>query len=286
MFELKTRVVDTVFNLMSDKAIAGRPSWSTDFHQSLNRNTGLTYGSTIKRHIDLLDNTGIDVALLLSPQLGRQGDEGAWSLNPLYVIEAVNLHPDRFRGVVGIDPYSGRRGLHELRVLVENYGFVAAQAYPHWFGRAIDDSIWYPFAALCEELCIPLQTQAGRCLVYDTKRPRPNVGQPATIDRLACDFPDLAIVGTHTGWPWIEEMIAVADKHPNVYISIDAYAPKYLAPSLRHYINSWGVGKVMFGTDWPVIDPKRALREVRELGLSGDALEALLWRTAEKVYCV
>ena len=35
------------------------------------------------------------------------------------------------------------------------------------------------------------------------------------LDTVALDFPELKLVGAHTGCPWTEEMIAVAYKHPN-----------------------------------------------------------------------
>jgi predicted TIM-barrel fold metal-dependent hydrolase len=57
-------------------------------------------------------------------------------------------------------------------------------------------------------------------------------GRPMQLDRIACDFPNLTIVGTHTGWPWVDEMIAVATKWPNVYLNISAWLPKYFGPRL------------------------------------------------------
>ena len=60
-------------------------------------------------------------------------------------------------------------------------------------------------------------------------------------------------------------MIAMAWKHPNVYLAGDAYAPKHWQPQLVHYANTYGQDKFLFGTDWPVIDPERAMREFDEL---------------------
>ena len=49
-----------------------------------------------------------------------------------------------------------------------------------------------------------------------------------------------------------DEMIAMAWKHPNVYIGLDAYAPKHWPASIVHFINTFGQDKVLFGSDWPV----------------------------------
>jgi predicted TIM-barrel fold metal-dependent hydrolase len=79
-------------------------------------------------------------------------------------------------------------------------------------------------------------------------------------------------------------MISVADKHENVFIGTDAYAPKYLGDSLINYINSWGMKKVIFGTDWPVIPFDRAVKETKDLGLSDEALEHLFTLNTQRIY--
>ena len=118
--------------------------------------------------------------------------------------------------------------------------------------------------------------QVGRCLRYSAERPLVSVGRPQTLDTIACDFPELTIIGIHLGWPWTKEMIAVADKHPNVYIGSDAYAPAYWPDSFVRFLDSWGRSKVLFGTDFPVIDPGRARREIDQLPIREASLQALL----------
>src|SRR5204862_119203 len=81
-----------------------------------------------------------------------------------------------------------------------------------------------------------------------------SVGRPISLDAVACDFPELKLVGIHVGIPWTDEMIAMAWKHPNVYIGSDAHSPKYWPASFIQYLNSYGQDKVLFGTDYPVLD--------------------------------
>ena len=175
-------------------------------------------------------------------------------------------YPTRFRGLAGIDPTEGMEGVRQLEYAIKELGFIGAHLYPHWFELAPDHRKYYPFYAKCVELDVPIQMQVGHCLVYSTDRPLTSVGRPILLDTIACDFPELKLIGIHTGWPWVEEMISVAWKHPNVYIGSDAYAPKYWKPEFVHFINSWGQDKVLFGTDFPIIDFERATREVGELG--------------------
>ena len=51
-----------------------------------------------------------------------------------------------------------------------------------------------------------------------------------------------------------------------------------------HYANSYGKNKVMFGTDWPVIDPIRAVKEVEDLGFREEAKKLIMRDNALKVF--
>ena len=46
----------------------------------------------------------------------------------------------------------------------------------------------------------------------------------------------------------------------------------------------YGRDKVLFGTDWPVIDPERAVREVKELGLRPESERALMRDNALRIF--
>ena len=126
--------------------------------------------------------------------------------------------------------------------------------------------------------------QVGQNLVYSRERRLPSVGRPICLDQVAIDFPELTLIGIHIGVPWTDEMIAMAWKHENVFIGVDAYAPKHWPPALVHYLNSYGREKVMFGTDWPVIDPERATREVAAMDLRAESRAALMRGNALRVF--
>ncbi|MES2860734.1 MAG: amidohydrolase family protein, partial [Pseudomonadota bacterium] len=76
----------------------------------------------------------------------------------------------------------------------------------------------------------------------------------------------------------------MAWKHQNVFIGIDAYAPKHLPASLVRYMDSYGSHKVMFGTDWPVIDPERAVREMKDHRLRPASYDQVIRGNAVEVF--
>jgi predicted TIM-barrel fold metal-dependent hydrolase len=276
--------IDIVVNPFTPEIVAARPAWTADFHGRKIGAGDRVKGVSMDDYLAKMDRAGIERSFLIAAKIGPATDSNSFHLAVETVAEMVAAHPDRFSGLVGVDPTAGMPELRALERAVKEYGFVGAHSYPHWFGLPPDDRRYYPVYTKCAELDIPIQLQVGHCLRYDDRRPLRSVGQPITLDTVACDFPELKLIGIHTGWPWTEEMIAVAYKHPNVYIGLDAYAPKHLPASLVHYMNTFGREKVMFGTDFPVIDPERAMAEFAELGLRPESAELVLRENALRVY--
>jgi predicted TIM-barrel fold metal-dependent hydrolase len=142
----------------------------------------------------------------------------------------------------------------------------------------------YPFYAKCVELDIPIQMQLGQSMVYSPEQPLRSTGRPIAIDAVACDFPELKLIGSHVGIPWTDELIAMAWKHKNVYISSDAHRPRYWPASFIHYINTYGKHKVLFGTDFPILPFEQTRRDIEELDLRSDVLPLFLRENARRVY--
>ncbi|HCP72507.1 MAG TPA: amidohydrolase, partial [Actinobacteria bacterium] len=180
--------------------------------------------------------------------------------------------------------YDSISGVRELERMVLDHGFLGAHLYPHWFEKAPDDPIYYPFYTKCAELGVPVQIQVGYSRIYEPRQRMQSVDRPSAIDKLACDIPELKIIGIHVGWPWTEEMISVADKHKNVYISTDRHSPSKWGKVLVDYISSWGQDKVLFGTDFPVVPYDVARSEMSELGLEAAIARKLETENAIKLY--
>lgn len=279
------RAIDCVVNPITPQIMQLRPEWSKAFwHGKIGRQASIADGVTHEDMLALMDRAGIERALLVATKTGQLGIPGSWHLPYSLVAEAVQQHPDRFSGLAGLDPTEGMAGVRALARAVRDDGFVGAHFYPHWFELAPDHARWYPFYAKCVELDIPVQLQVGQSLVYDAARPLKSVGRPISLDAVACDFPDLKLLGIHVGIPWTEEMIAMAWKHPNVYIGCDAHSPKYWPAAFIHYISSYGQDKVIFGTDYPVLDFERTRAEIEALGFKEEVLKKLLRENGRRLY--
>ena len=279
------KAIDAVVNIQTEEAMAHRPKDRENFYLDKIGVDAQTFkGLTLDEMLNRMDNAGIEKAFLIAPKIGRKGLAGSYDIPYQLVVDAVKKFPDRFYGIAGIDPFDGMDGVRAFEDAIIRLGFIGAHVYPHWFELAPDHAKYYPIYAKCVELGVPIQMQVGQSLIYSPNNPMRSVGQPITIDSVACDFPELKIIGIHIGIPWHDEMIAMAWKHPNVYIGCDAHAPKYWPKSFIKYINSYGQDKVIFGTDFPVIDFNRALDEIGELGFRSEPLAKLLRYNVEKVY--
>ncbi|NNL85736.1 MAG: amidohydrolase [Myxococcales bacterium] len=277
--------IDIVCNLFTEREIReGRTGLDPEFLDQIRFPKELRNGVSIEDYVGKMDRADIERSLLIAVRGGDLRVRGSFEIPYAYVREVCDKHPERFSGLAGIDPTRGMEGLRELEHAVRDDGFVGAHFYPHWFELPPDHARVYPYYAKCCELDIPIMMQVGQSLNYQRDRRLRSVGRPICLDSVACDFPELRLIGIHICVPWTDEMIAMAWKHENVYIGSDAHAPRHWPESFVRYLNSWGQDKVLFGTDWPVIDPERAVAEIAELELRAESRRKLLRDNARRVF--
>ncbi|MFF4534996.1 amidohydrolase family protein [Streptomyces aureus] len=246
---------------------------------SLRRWTGL---KTLEEELPLevtlaaLAAAGVDTALASA----WYGPEGALITND-EVAAFVARSDGRLRGVAGADLTRPVAAVRELRRAVQELDFVALRIIPWLWQLPPTDRLYYPLYTACAELGVPFCTQVGH-----TGPLRPSeTGRPIPyIDQVALDFPELTIVCGHIGYPWTTEMIAVADKHENVYIDTSAYTARRYPPELVAYLRGRGRRKVLFGSNYPMIEPSRALEHLGELGLDEETTELFLSGNARRVF--
>lgn len=277
--------IDIVVNAFTPQEVENNQTgFDANFMAQVRMPEEMRGGVTIEDYLRKMDAAGIERSLLIAVRAGEPAWQGSFEIPYQQIAQYCDAYPDRFSGLAGVDPTRGIQQLKELDHAVKELGFVGAHFYPHWFRMPPDSALCYPIYSRCEELGIPIMMQVGQNLIYQKDVRLPSVAKPILLDQVAIDFPNLVLIGIHIGVPWTDEMIAMAWKHENVYIGIDAYAPKHLPASLKHYMNSYGSHKVMFGTDWPVIDPERAVSEIHEHALRPESLEKVMRGNAVKVF--
>jgi predicted TIM-barrel fold metal-dependent hydrolase len=170
--------------------------------------------------------------------------------------------------------------VREVRRCIRDLGFKAIRILPWLWEVPPTDRRFYPVYAACCELGVPFCTQIGH-----TGPLMPSeVGRPIYLDQVALDFPELVIVGGHIGYPWTDEAIAVATKHENVHIDTSAYTVKRYPPAVVEFMRAHGRGKVLFGTNYPMILPAKALEGFDAVPLDDEARALFLGGNARRVF--
>ena len=254
---------------------------ANDIFASLRRWTGGSIPDVdlpIESTLTSMDGVGVDVGLLSA----WCGPNGLDLISNDEVSGWVRAHPGRLAGLATVDLDRPMEAVRELRRRVRDDGFVGLRVVPWLWRLPPTDRHYYPLFAECVELGVPFCTQVGH-----TGPLRPSeTGRPIPyIDEVALDFPDLVIVCGHVGYPWTEEMVAVARKHENVYIDTSAYTTRRLPAELVAFMKTrTGQRKVLFGTNYPMIGHAHALDGLDELGLSDDGRRDYLQANAERVF--
>jgi predicted TIM-barrel fold metal-dependent hydrolase len=232
----------------------------------------------IESTIGAMDEAGVAFGLLSAweaPRIGAliSNDE---------VASWVDDHPQRFAGLAAVNLDRPMPAVRELRRCVEELGFRGLRVVPWLWDAAPTDRRYYPLYAACVELDVPFCTQVGHTGPLgpsETGRPIPY------IDQVAIDFPELVIVGGHIGYPWTEEMIAVARKHEHVHIDTSAYTSRRIPLELVRYMKTGsGRRKVLFGTNYPMISHAHALADIDSLELDAETRQLYLEDNARRVF--
>jgi uncharacterized protein len=250
-----------------------------DMFESLRRWTGQQLPEEeppIDATVSAMDHAGVGFGLLSA----WQAPEGPLISND-EVAGWVEAHPDRFAGLAAVNLRRPMEAVRELRRCVDERGFKGLRVVPWLWETPPTDRRYYPLFAACVDLGVPFFTQVGH-----TGPMRPSqTGRPIPyIDQIALDFPELVIICGHIGYPWTEEMIAVARKHENVYIDTSAYTPHRYPRELVDYMRSnGGREKVMFGTNYPMIFHQQALEALDALGLEDDVRTQFLSGNARRL---
>jgi predicted TIM-barrel fold metal-dependent hydrolase len=178
--------------------------------------------------------------------------------------------------------------VRELEHWVRDRGFRGLSLRPFMIGAPATDRHYYPFYEKCVELGVPLSIHASAN--WTTERPS-DLGHPRHFDAVACDFPELVMVLSHAGYPWVLEACLAAWKHPNVYLELAAHRPRYFTmpgagwePLLR-YGQTTIQDKVLYGTGSFLLGrtPAELVTEFRELPVEPAVMEKWLYRNAERV---
>jgi len=235
----------------------------------------------VRQLVEAMDEQGVDVSVVFgfpwkNPDICR--------LNNDYVIEAVGRHPDRLVGLACLDAAMPDAARELERCLAAGLGGMGELAF---YRSGIDEECLHQLEPLME-ICrhhralTLIHTNEPVGHQYPGKTPNTLV----QLYRLVRAFPNNPIVMAHWGGGlFFYNLLKKEVKQSLKSVWFDTAASPFLYdPAVyRLAADIVGVEKILFGSDFPLLPPERYFNELKTVGLSRDAQEAITGGNAARL---
>ncbi len=245
----------------------------------ITRNHGMQPAASAQaKSMDMLlaemDEAGVTCGVVMGRYSGLYG-----SVSNSDVAEIVRTWPRRFVGVGSLDPSERKRAIAQIDEAIA-LGLKGINLEPGSYPQPLhtDDRRLYPIYAYCEDKDIPVTIMAG-----GSAGPDLSYTNPVHVDRVAADFPQLRIAITHGAWPWVSEILHVAFRRPNVYLSPDQYLCNM--PGMEDYVraaNGFLAERFLYASSYPFIGVQRYAEWFRALPIRPELLPQLMYSNAAR----
>ena len=172
------------------------------------------------------------------------------------VAEYVAAYPQKLMGFAGIDPTAGKptEQLEEALAL----GLVGVTVSPVAQGFHPADTRAMALFEACADKGVPVFVETGVAMAREAPL---EFGQPHLLDEVARTFPELRMVLSALGHPWIEQGLALVGKHPTMFGEFSDLILRpwqlYNALALAH--QQGVMSQLLFGSGFPFCKPERAI---------------------------
>jgi len=108
---------------------------------------------------------------------------------------------------------------------------------------------------------------------------------PRLLYAMITSFPDVPVVCAHWGGglPFFALMPEVKKALKNVYFDTAASPFLYSPQVYRQVSQMVGDDKILFGSDWPLLSPRRLLKEINSLDLPQETRDLILAGNARRL---
>lgn len=235
--------------------------------------------ATVDDLIRVMDEDGVNVSVVMG--IGWTDIGLARDVND-YIIESAKAHPDRIVGFAGVNPAWGDDAAKEADR--------CAKAGLRGVGELHPDSQRFDLGD--SKVMAPLmEAVAERDLIVTTHASEP-VGHlyqgkghttPDVLLRFIGSFPDARIVCAHWGGglPFYALMPEVAESLANVWFDTAASPYLYTPQVFKTVSNLVGMDKILLGSDYGLIRPRRLLSQLSESGMQESDMRKIVGENAK-----
>lgn len=191
---------------------------------------------------------------------------GHAAISSAEIAEAATRHRDVLIPFGSVDPRTGKAAITKARRLAEESGVRGFKLHPTVQGFDPSDEQYLPLFAEFERLGLPLIVHTGQtgigAAVPGGHGLRLRYSNPMLLDDVAAAFPQLQLVFAHPSVPWQDEALSIATHKSNVWIDLSGWSPKYFPEQLVRAARSYLQDRVLFGSDFPMLEPERWMRDI------------------------
>jgi predicted TIM-barrel fold metal-dependent hydrolase len=236
---------------------------------------------TAEELITAMDKYEIDKSVILN--LGWTSHELCVETND-YILESIDRFPNRLIGFCAIQPLAGDEAIIEMQRCARNGAKGIGEMRPDVQGFNFkDNSVMKPI--------IEAIIEHGLIFLTHTSEP---VGHqyfgkgritPEVIYPLIVNFPDLKLVCAHWGGglPFYALMPEVGEALSNVYFDTAATPFLYKPQIFKQVADIIGSDKILFGSDYPLLSPKRIIDQLESAGFSRQDRVKILGGNAKRL---
>ncbi len=99
------------------------------------------------------------------------------------------------------------------------------------------------------------------------------------------DYPDLLMIGAHFGgWSVWAQAAEALHKYPNIMVDASSTFHWVSRDTAKRLISLYGADRVLFGSDFPMWDPKDEIEYLLSLGLPTEDLEKIFYKNAQQLF--
>lgn len=191
-----------------------------------------------------------------------------------FISEEVNAHSDLFTGFGTLHPDSDDiEG--DFEHLLE-LGLKGVKLHPDFQKFALNDESGFKLGEVIDNAKVPLMLHCGDY--------RYNYSNPEQLKPFLKKFPDILVIGAHfAGWSLWEKATKELAGTPNLVVDLSSSLYKLSSETAKRLIYSYGVDKVLWGSDYPMWESESEMKLFDKIGLDSEEEKMILYENAARI---
>ena len=276
-------IIDCHTHIFSPDVIEGRDRYCSSDHCF-----GLLYGNpkarlcSAEELVRSMDEQEIDISVVQN--IGWASQEMCVHSND-YILESINKHGGRLIGFCAVQPREGDKALQELERCSRGGMRGVGELRPDVQGFDLcDHALMQPVIDSLAGLGMVLSLHVSEPVGHDYAGKGGNT--PDIVYRFISAAKGLKVILAHLGGglPFYELMPEVGQALSDAWYDTAAVPFLYKSGVYNVMAAMNCTGKVLFGSDWPLLSQRRVIDHIKASGLDRDEVDAVLGGNARRLF--